>query len=205
MLNASERGASLLGMLVVSVVGFATPGLTAEPGLTAVQNIVSLFSGPGGASYPGAAKFIDYDAMSQRSLGVQQWSKLTAKQKHDYTAALQVLIEQRYYPRWHRIFSKAKIEYVSKSTAGGDILVKTILVVGKKRDPITWRLSDRSDKIINLAIGQKDLLDRLTNRLQPKLKKSGFQSMLAWMQAHARGEQPATQTSSAESVLGESR
>jgi hypothetical protein len=28
--------------------------------------------------------------------------------------------------------------------------------------------------------------------------------MLAWMQAHAQGEEPATQTSSAESVLGES-
>ncbi len=143
--------------------------------------------------------------MSQRSLGTAQWSKLTVKQKRDYTAALKVLMEQRYYPRWHRIFSKAKMEYVSKSAAGSDLLVNTNLVVGKKRDAMTWRLNDRNDKVISLAIGQKDLLDRLTDRLQPKLKKSGFQSMLSWMQAHARGEEPATQTSSAESVLGESR
>ncbi|MBS1954601.1 MAG: ABC transporter substrate-binding protein [Cyanobacteria bacterium SZAS-4] len=205
MLNASARRAGILAALFVSAVGFATPCLAIEPGFAVVQNIVNVFSGSGSASYSSAAKFIDYDAMSQRSLGAGQWSKLTVKQKRDYTAALRVLMEQRYYPRWHRIFSKAKLEYVSKSVSGDDLLVQTNLVVGKKRDAMTWRLSDRNDKVISLAIGQKDLLDRLTNRLQPKLKKSGFQSMLSWMQAHAKGEEPATQTSSAESVLGESR
>lgn len=205
MLKASGRRASLLVILVLSAVGLANPAQAVEPGFTVVQNIVNVFSGSGSASYPGAVKYIDYDAMSQRSLGTTQWSKLTVKQKRDYTAALKVLLEQRYYPRWHRIFSKAKMEYVSKSAAGSDLLVNTNLVVGKKRDAMTWRLNDRNDKVISLAIGQKDLLDRLTNRLQPKLKKSGFEAMLSWMQAHARGEEPATQTSSAESVLGESR
>lgn len=205
MQNASAQRASMLAILFVSVVGFATPCLAIEPGFAVVQNIVGVFSGSGSASYPSAAKYIDYDAMAQRSLGAGQWSKLTVKQKRDYTAALKVLMEQRYYPRWHRIFSKAKMEYVSKSASGDDLLVQTNLVVGKKRDAMTWRLNDRNDKVISLAIGEKDLLDRLTNRLQPKLKKSGFQSMLSWMQAHAKGEEPATQTSSAESVLGESR
>lgn len=205
MLNLSGRRANLLAILFVSLIGFAPPALAVEPGFAVVQNIVSVFSGTGSTSYPSAAKFIDYDAMSQRSLGAGQWAKLTAKQRHDYTAALKVLMEQRYYPRWHRIFSKAKLEYVSKAAAGSDLLVNTNLVVGKKHDAVTWRLNDRNDKVVSLAIGEKDLLDRLTNRLQPKLKKSGFQSMLSWMQAHARGEEPATQTSSAESVLGESR
>jgi hypothetical protein len=204
MLNRTFKRAGVLGTLLVSVVFSAHPSFAAEPGFTSVQNIVNVFSGSGSDSYRSAGSYIDYDAMSQRSLGGAQWSKLTAKEKHDYTAALKVLMEQRYYPRWHRIFSKAKVEFVSKSGSGGDLLVKTNLVVGKKRDAMTWRLNERNDKVVSLAIGDKDLLDRLTNRLQPKLKKSGFQAMLSWMQSHAQGEQPATQTSSAESVLGES-
>jgi len=204
MLNRAFKRAGPLGILLVSVLLSCNASIAAEPGFTSVQNIVSVFSGSGSDSYHNAGSYIDYDAMSQRSLGDAQWSKLTAKQKHEYTAALKVLMEQRYYPRWHRIFSKAKVEYVSKAASGSDLLIKTNLVVGKKRDAMTWRLNDRSDKVISLAIGDRDLLDRLTNRLQPKLKKNGFQAMLSWMQAHAQGEQPATQTSSAESVLGES-
>jgi|LakMenEpi03Aug12_release.lakeMendotaPanAssembly.Ray.scaffolds.fasta_scaffold254671_2 hypothetical protein len=193
-----------LGVLLAGVFILGQPGFALEPAFTSVQNVVNVFSAPNSSNFKGAGNYIDYDAMSQRSLGAAQWSKLSAKQKHDYTSALEVLMEQRYYPRWHRIFSKAKVEFVSKSAAGSDLLVKTNLVVGKKSDAITWRLNEHNDKIVSLAIGEKDLLDRLTNRLQPKLKKNGFQAMLAWMQAHAQGEEPATQTSSAESVLGES-
>lgn len=182
-----------------------SPGLALEPAFTSVQNIVNVFSASDTNSFKGASNYIDYDAMAQRSLGAAQWAQLNAKQKRDYTAALRVLMEQRYYPRWHRIFSKARLEYVSKSASGPDLLVKTNLVVGKKHDQMTWRLNDKSDKVVSLAIGEKDLLNQLTNRLQPKLKKSGFQAMLAWMQSHAKGEEAATQTSSAESVLGDSR
>lgn len=203
MLNRMSRSAGILALVAAFAVT-GSPSFAVEPAFAAVQNIVNVFSAPSSSSYRGAENYIDYDAMSQRSLGAAQWSKLTAKQKHDYTAALKVLMEQRYYPRWHRIFSKAKVEYVSKSSAGSDLLVKTNLVVGKKSDAMTWRVNDRNDKVVSLAIGEKDLLDRLTNRLQPKLKKNGFQAMLSWMQAHAQGEEPATQTSSAESVLGES-
>lgn len=190
---------------IVAAVVTSRPALAIEPAYAPVQSIVGVFSTPNTKSFSGAARYIDYDAMAQRSLGAPQWSKLTAKQKQDYIAALKVLMEQRYYPRWHRIFSKAKMEYVSKSSNGSDVLVKTNLIVGKKRDAMTWRVNDKSDKVVSLAIGDKDLLDRLTNRLQPKLKKSGFDSMLAWMQAHVKTQESPTQTSSAESVLGESQ
>ncbi|RTL39866.1 MAG: hypothetical protein EKK48_18555 [Candidatus Melainabacteria bacterium] len=205
MLNRTGKPAGVLGAMLAAAIVSASPASALEPAFLSVQNIVNVFSAPAANSFKKAENYIDYDAMSQRSLGSSQWSKLTAKQKHDYVAALKSLMEQRYYPRWHRIFSRAKVEYLSKSTDGGDLLVKTNLVVGKKRDAMTWRLNDHNDKVVSLAIGEKDLLDRLTHRLQPKLKKNGFQAMLAWMQNHAQGEESATQTSSAESVLGESR
>jgi MlaC protein len=205
MLKATIR-THVFTLALISTSTFACPSFAAQPGWTSVQKIVSIFSSPGAGTYTAAGNYIDYDAMSQRSLG-GEWSKLTAKQKHDYSSALRTLMEQRYYPRWHRIFSKSKVEYVSQSNAGagGDLLVKTNVVVGKKHDAMTWRLNGHNDKVISLAIGEKDLLDRLTNRLQPRLKKGGFPSMLSWMQAHAKGEASPTQTSSAESVLGESQ
>ncbi len=206
-MRKANDGMRKLIVLLITVAATVTPCFSAEPGWTSVQNVVNVFSrnNVDTSGYRSAGAYIDYDSMAQRSLNAQ-WSKLTPKQKHDYTAALRVLMEQRYYPRWHRIFSKAKVEYVSKSNAGGDLLVKTNLLVGKKRDAMTWRLNDHNSKVISLAIGEKDLLERLTNRLQPRIKKSGFQSMLAWMQAHAKqAGEPAAQTSSAESVIGDSR
>ncbi|HEY9678199.1 MAG TPA: ABC transporter substrate-binding protein [Drouetiella sp.] len=191
-----------VSLLLVTAFSSIAPGFAADPAFNSVQNIVNVFAGS--TNYNSAAKYIDYDAMSQRSLGAGEWAKLNVKQKHDYAAALRGLMEQRYYPRWHRIFSKSKVEYVSKSNSGSDVLVKTNLVVGKKKDEMTWRLSEHSDKIISLSIGEKDLLDRLTNRLQPKLKKSGFPATLAWMQSHAK-EPDEIKTSSADSVLGEAQ
>lgn len=205
MLNQAGKLAGGLGTLVTAAIVSVTGASALEPAFVPVQNIVNVFSAPAANSFKKAESYIDYDVMSQRSLGSSQWSKLTAKQKRDYISALKALMAQRYYPRWHRIFSKAKVEYLSKSSEGSDLLVKTNLVVGKKRDAMTWRLNDHNDKVVSLAIGEKDLLERLTNRLQPKLKKNGFQAMLAWMQSHAQGEESATQTSSAESVLGESQ
>jgi MlaC protein len=151
MLKKNGARAGALGVLLTGAFLLGNPGFALEPAYSSVQNVVNVFSGPGSSNFKSAENYIDYDAMSQRSLGTAQWSKLTAKQKHDYTAALKVLMEQRYYPRWHRIFSKAKVEFVSKSQSGSDLLVKTNLVVGKKSDAMTWRLNERNDKIVSLA------------------------------------------------------
>lgn len=163
----------------------------AASGWAAVQKLTGILTAwdgqPNNAKvYRAAAQYIDYDTIAQRSLGSPQWNKLTATQRTQFTGTLEKLMEQRYYVRWHKIFSRGKLTFAGQSSSGGDSLVKTNLVVGKKTDSITWRLKSGDNKIVSMAVADKDLVDRLSQRLQLHLKKSGFDGMLAWMESKAK-------------------
>jgi hypothetical protein len=154
-----------------------------------------------------AAQYIDYASMGQRALGLDQWNKLSTSQRSQFVSTLRNLMEQRYYPRWHRIFAKAKLDHVSDTASGADTLVKTNMVVGKKTDSLVWRLTGKGNqaKIVSLAIGNNDLLTKLKGRLQEKLAKSNFPSLLAWMQSKAKQQSAATAEVSSADVISESK
>jgi len=157
-----------------------------------VNSLVQIFTTWSGnardrSTYTEAAKHIDYQGMAQRSLSPAEWSKLTAKQKSDFTGTLRTLIEQRYYTRWHRIFAKGKLTFKGESNAGGDTIVKSDLLLGKKVDSLEWRLDtvNGEHKVVSLAVGQSDLLKKLSARLQGRVAKVGFNGLLTWMKNKA--------------------
>lgn len=167
----------------------------AQSGKDTIDRLVQIFSSWNGNStdkhaYSEVAKYIDYRGMAERSLKPEEWKKLNPAQKNDYTKTLQSLIEERYYVRWHRIFNKGKITYKGESTVGGDTLVKTDLLVGKKTDPLVWRLDAQGGerRVVSLAVNDSDLLKKLSGRLEGKLAKMGFPGMLAWMKNKANLE-----------------
>lgn len=159
----------------------------AQTGRATIDRLVGIFSQWSGSSqeskvYREAAGYIDFEGMAERSLS-GEWKKLSPAQRAEFTDTLRTLIEERYYLRWHKIFKKAKLAYVNESSAGGDTKVATLITLGKKKDQVEWQLDskDGQPKLINLAVNDSDLLNRLSGRLQNKLNKAGFAAMIAWM------------------------
>ena len=160
----------------------------AQAGKPIIHDLVTLLSlwagdeiGPNIST--SAAKYIDYEGMAELAVGSSVWTKLPAGQRREFVITFRKLVEQRYYPRWHKIFSKGKLVYHDEVTVNGDTLVKTFLTVGKKEDLVIWRLHSAHGelKIVSLSVADKDLLKRLRERFHRHLDKGGFDGMMAWL------------------------
>ena len=153
-----------------------------------MQELVTLFSAWSGqrvdpAISDAAARQIDYPGMAEYTLGPAQWDKLTASQKRDFVTVFRKLVEERYYPRWHKIFYNGKVTFLSEASVNGDTLVKTALTVGKQEDMVIWRLHPRAGelKVVSMTVGDKDLLDRLRSRFRKHLSRDGVDGLIAWL------------------------
>ncbi|MDZ4835014.1 MAG: ABC transporter substrate-binding protein [Candidatus Melainabacteria bacterium] len=160
-------------------------------GKPTVEKVVNLFSVWHGneaspAVFKEAASAIDYEEMSEIALG-SHWEKLKPVERSEFASTFRKLIEERYYKRWHRIFNKAEISYKSQSPLNGNLYIKTLMTVGRKQDSVIWRLSNRSGsyKIISIAVNQKDLLSRISTKLEQRLRRDSFKQVLSWMRDEA--------------------
>jgi ABC-type transporter MlaC component len=177
-----------LALLTAISMSASGPAWAAGSGQATVEKLVNVFTSWSGnpsdkKGIADADRYIDYNVMAERSLSSAEWGKLNAAQKKQFVDTLRTLIEQRYYVRWHKIFSKGKLIYQGESKSSGDEVVKSQLTVGKKVDPLDWRLSN--DKVISLSVGKSDLLKKLSTRLEGRLGKLGFNGLLAWMKNKA--------------------
>lgn len=184
---------------------------TAGPGWTAVDQLIQTFELSGatavGSAIPstsskaaGLAKkakatktsgsLIDYQEMSLRCLGKKDWDGLTAAQRGQFVASLKGLVEQRYYPRWRKIFGKGKVTFQDETTQRGDIVVRTKLLLGKKEELLSWRVVGQSgsQKIVSLSVSNSDLLERLKSRIKARQQKVGFDALLAWMKGRSNDD-----------------
>jgi len=134
-----------------------------------------------------AGSLIDYQEMSVRCLGKKDWDALSPSQRSQFVASLRGLVEQRYYPRWRKIFGKGKVTFQDETTQRGDILVRTKLMLGKKEELLSWRVVGQSGtpKIVSLSVSNSDLLERLKSRIKARQQKVGFDALLAWMKGHS--------------------
>ncbi|MBI4532462.1 MAG: ABC transporter substrate-binding protein [Candidatus Melainabacteria bacterium] len=179
----------------------------AQTGKTAVADLVTLLSAWSGDNLDSiisnaAAKHIDFAGMAECALGKVQWDRLGPARKREFVATFRRLVEHRYYRRWHKIFHKGTLAYVSEANASDDTIVKTLLRVGKKEDVVIWRLrsSDGDLKVISLSVEGKDLLKRLNARFQRHLQKDGFDGLMAWLKDKL-DEDDDLETSSAAIIL----
>lgn len=179
---------------------------TAGPGWAAVGQLLQTFEGAGASKVSKSAakataksaskvasdpsSLIDYQEMSVRCLGKKDWDSLTVSQRTQFVASLKGLVEQRYYPRWRKIFGKGKVTFQEETSQGCDILVRTKLLLGKKDELLSWRVAERSgaQKIVSLSVANNDLLERLKSRIKARQKKVGFDALLAWMKGRSNDD-----------------
>ncbi len=161
---------------------------SAQTGKSTVDQLVSLFSTWSGGKVDTflseeAARKIDYAGMSQAALGNGRWESLSLADKREFISTLRVLIEQRYYPRWHKLFNRGSLTYLGEESARGEVIVKTQLGVGRKRDIVVWKLRPCNGelKVCDLYVDDKDLMNHLKNRFQRLIAKRGTRGLIAWM------------------------
>jgi ABC-type transporter MlaC component len=165
-----------------------------QTGKETIEALVRIFSGrkennssTDKARFKEAANYIDYENMAQQAIGTNYWNKLSNAQKKSYVQSFRVLVEQRYYKRWHRIFSKSKIIYTGEEKLPSDnTLVKTKIITGSNNKMAIWTLSGTEPKVVNLTIDDRDLVKRAYARFQRKIKGVGVTSFVGWIQHRAK-------------------
>jgi phospholipid transport system substrate-binding protein len=182
-----------MSLLFALLAGFAcsTSALAADSKPT-VEMLVKLFSqlsstGTTSASLLAqAAQYIDYKSMAQASLGAQ-WQKLSDAQRDEFAKSFRTLVEKRYYPRWHKIFSKSRVSYGNQSQENGVTRLKTQIALKDSVQEVVWDLRGEgsTNKVVNLTVENKDLVVRAGKRFQPRLAKSGFPAFIAWINSQA--------------------
>lgn len=185
-----------IGIIILMTGYFYIAPVQSQISRTTVQNLVALFSAcPDNQINTNfcqqAARYIDYAWMAENTLGAKYWDNLSEPERTEFVAVFQKLIEQRYYARWHRNFSHASLHYQHETKDKGDILLKTILVLGKKQSQVIWRLHPKNGELamIDLQVNKKDLLAHLKNRWQKQLAKRGFKGFFIWIKSHLHDEE----------------
>jgi ABC-type transporter MlaC component len=179
--------AALVALISIFIASVFAPAF-AEDGKKVVQQLVKVFvdSDPakgGQPAYGEAAKYIDYQTMSERALGQARWKTLSSTQKSEFVEDFRRLIEKRYYPRWQRIFAAGQISYLDETISGRDVLVKTSVNTADSAQVVIWTVSQSGPegRVISLKVGERDLLKRAALRFQKKLAKGDFKDFLAWL------------------------
>jgi hypothetical protein len=133
---------------------------------------------------------IDFKQIAMRSLGKSDWLSLSDDQKQDLTATIEALVQNRYYPRWKKIFGNGAVTYVSQSRRDGDIFVSTNLRLGHKDEALIWQLSGVGSrpKVISLAVNENDLLTKLAGRIRAHQARGGYTAMVAWLKGKGKSD-----------------
>jgi ABC-type transporter MlaC component len=187
---------AILACCAAIILCFATaPASEAASGKDTVEKLVSVFKAWNEGSsekavFSQVSQYINYEVLGERALGAAEWSRLKAPQRSAFVDALRSLVEQRYYPRWHKLFGKGSMAYGNEAAKGGDIVVSTTLTVGKKDQSVAWRLENKSGtpRVVSLDVDEKDLLETLHNRITPRIKKMGFDDFVSWLKNKAARE-----------------
>ncbi len=152
------------------------------PAWVTVQKLVTSFKADT-FSQAGTSNCIDFNQIAQRSVGASHWQAMTPAQKQDLTVTVQSLVQNRYFPRWKKIFGKGDVTYVSQSRRDGDTIVTTNLKLGQKIDKLIFQLTGNSPKVVSLTVNQNDLLTKLSQRIQAQQAKGGYQAMMTWLKS----------------------
>ena len=172
-------------------------------GKEAVQELFTLFSAWSSSQnqthiFEEAARHIDYPVMAESAFTPAQWDTFTPAQKRELISSFRTLVENRYYQRWHKLFLRSHLNITSEAKAGSDTYVKSYITEGKSEDTVIWRLRPKGADmmVISLDVNGKDLVDRLSERLQRHLKKGGPAGLISWIKDKADIEEDEASNSS---------
>lgn len=135
---------------------------------------------------------IDYREMSRRCFSALEWQALSESQKNEFCQSLESLVQNRYYPRWRKFFGKGSLTPIQEKIQEKDAIVETSFTLGKKTQTLIWKLAGAPGKrkIISLAVGDadRDLLERLQNRVGAQKKRGDFGSLITWLKKKSDAE-----------------
>jgi ABC-type transporter MlaC component len=159
----------------------------------AVQQLVTLISTWSGSTdtpsfYADAAKRIDYDGMAQAALKPTQWRKMSETERSEYITSFRRLVETRYYLRWHKLFQRSHLAICGEEQIGSDSYLKTQMIrANAANESIVWRLHTVNNypMVVSLNVDGKDLLARLSGRLQRGFDQQGSRALTIWLQRRA--------------------
>jgi ABC-type transporter MlaC component len=165
----------------------------AQTGKESIESLIKVFSTLHGHHWEldpvqlaEAAKYIDYRSMAERAIGEKEWQKLSPVQLKTYLQSFKALIERRYYTRWHRIFAQSKTTYKVETKKENDLSVSTVITTGKSTKNVVWTLSGEPPRVVDLAVGEKDLLQVVQSRFQRKISEAGLPTFISWLQRKSK-------------------
>lgn len=180
--------------LVISFL-LVLPAGAERNGEEAVRRLVAIISHPSADSNSSArstvsskaARQIDYAYIAKSILEGNKWEELSTSKQQEFVLLLRKLIERRYYKRWHRLFIKGKLTFVSEREEGDKAEVVTRLKAKEKDYLLHWKLhkQDGKLKVVDLVVNKKDLVGRMKAKVQHKLAKGGFKRVEAYLNQEA--------------------
>lgn len=176
------------GLLCLALAITACPEACAESAKEVVQDVVTLLSAGSNKTVDdqvveAVSKQIDYEYMGEYTLGSTLWNKLNSGQHKEFVETLKTLIEREYYPRWHKIFFRGKLTYLSEVKASKDTFVKTLLTIGNKENIVVWRVRARGGdpRVVSMAVGDKDLLTKVSDRFRDLMEDEDYAGLMEWL------------------------
>lgn len=129
---------------------------------------------------------IDFTALATRSLGRARWPKLKERERKDFLALLQELLEEVVYPQARKINSA--VESLSFRAEGKDrVLIEGTVEREKKGEVVSTDLKvaliydAKSRKIIDAVLEKEQISSNLKRQFDAALKKQTFGEILAKM------------------------
>ena len=179
--------------LCLLILNMSSSPTHAQTGKESIESLVKVFSTLRGhhwqlnpAQLADAVQYIDFQTMAERSIGEKDWRTLSNAQKKIYLQSFKSLIERRYYTRWHRIFSQSKIAYGAETKKGDDVLVSSTITTSSSTKTVVWTLAGEPPKVVNLTVGEKDLLKGVQSRFQTKITQTSMPVFLSWLQKKSK-------------------
>lgn len=188
----------LLLILMVAVFGWAAP-VMAEPGPTAqlrvtLDKIVEILRNK--ELSPEAildqvevlvrAKF-DFDAMSQRTLGIN-WKNATPKQRKRFVELFSQLLEDTYRVRIRSYtYQDEHVEYVGEQVRGTRGQVDTI-VVANKEIPVSYRVRLKGNEwlVYDVIVEEVSLINNYRSSYNEIIRQEGFEGLLKRLEEKIR-------------------
>ena len=144
----------------------------------------------------------DFDAMSQRTLGIN-WKNATPKQRIRFIALFSQLLEDTYRLRIRNYtYQDERVEYIGEEVRGTRGQVDT-LVIANKEIPVSYRVRLKGNEwlVYDVIVEEVSLINNYRSSYNEIIRQEGFEGLLKRLEEKVR-ELGTSKSTSAASVEG---
>jgi phospholipid transport system substrate-binding protein len=174
---------------MLTAVLFAAPGPMAvvKAADADVQRLLSTNEATVEKLAKAADNYVDFGELAKRALGEREWAKLDKKRQDEFSATMKGLLRASYAQKALGDGQNgAKFDFVSESLEANEATVKSTLVSGPDRFPVTYKLY-RSDKIgwriYDVVTDDVSLVGTYSDQFRKVIASKGFDGLLVSLKA----------------------